>query len=79
MIRPWTLTLDHDSSSVLFRQRSSKLLFTHPPTPRAASFRGAPSVVPPLDVALLSRANNKGYQDIVYSCCLFERMIALRV
>ena len=71
----------YDSSSVLFRQRSSKLLFTHSPTLRAASFRGAPSVVPPLDVAQLSPANNKGYtQPVLWSsiwCRNFRRALRL--
>ena len=41
----------------------AKLLFTHPPTLRVASFRGVPSIAPPppLDLALLFPANNKGY------------------
>ena len=39
----------------------AKLLFTHPPTPQAALFRGVPLAAPPLDAALLFLANNKGH------------------
>ena len=42
-------------------------------------FRGVPLVVTPLDVTLLSPANNKGYEDTVYSCCLYDHVIALSV